>query len=73
MMTILFKGCTEDVKKISFTRLLQGRANIRLKEAKNILDRILDNEVVELHVLDHNIADEIVSEATKLGFICEVK
>jgi hypothetical protein len=73
MTILLFKGYTQDVKKISFTRLLHNKATIRLKEAKEIMDRILDDEVVELQVLDYNIANEIVNEAIKLGFICEIQ
>ena len=73
MATIIFRGWNTDIKKVSFTNLLHEKANITLVEAKNIKDKVTDNEIVELDVLNDDIANVIIAESGKLGVVCELK
>lgn len=73
MTTIIFKGLNRDDKRISFTGLLTHKLKIGLKEAKVILDRIVDGEIIEVSVPERDTANEIIIEATNLGFNCKIK
>ena len=54
MIKIVFKGHKAHLKKISFTRLLHERTSLSLKDSKEIMDRIIDDETVEIFVNDLN-------------------
>jgi hypothetical protein len=69
MAAIVFNGCLKDAKRISFTNLLQDKLNLKLKDAKLTMDRIIENEEVKIANIDVNIADEILEGANKFGFI----
>jgi hypothetical protein len=69
----MFIETKPELKKVSFTNLLRDKANIGLKDAKLIMDRIIEGEVVELNLFDHSIANEIISEANKFGFNAKIK
>ena len=61
------------MRGIPFILLLREKARVSLKRAKEIKERIVDNEIIELKVLDDAVANEIVTEARKLGVVCEVQ
>lgn len=67
MAKIIFEGWEVGMKKIPFTKLLNERAGLSLKDAKSIKDRLVDNnEIIEIEISDENLATEILAEAKKL-------
>jgi len=73
MPMIIFTGCKPELKKVSFTSLLHKKGDMGLIEAKAIMDKILDDEIVEVMVENYDTACEIVDDANQLGFICNLE
>ena len=61
------------MRGIPFVLLLREKTDVSLKRAKEIKERIVDNETIELQVPNDKIANEILKEARKLGVKCEIK
>lgn len=61
------------MRGIPFVLLLREKTDVSLKRAKEIKERIVDNETIEFPVPNDEIAGEIVVEARKLGVVCEIK
>lgn len=67
MVKIIFEGWDVGMRKIPFTKLLNEKAGLTLQEAKNLKDRLVDNnEIVVVEVDDKNLAKEILEDAQKL-------
>jgi hypothetical protein len=67
MVKIIFDGWEVGMKKIPFVKLLNERASLSLTDAKKLKDRLVDgNEIVEIKVINENLAKEILKEAQKL-------
>jgi len=60
------------LKKVSLTKLLQAKANLSLKIAKELVDRFLDGEKVAIEMSSPGAAKMLVAEASKLGAVAEV-
>jgi hypothetical protein len=73
MAIIVFKGWKVGMRGIPFVLLLREKTDVSLKRAKEIKERIVDNETIEFPVSNDEIAREIVVEARKLGVVCEIK
>jgi hypothetical protein len=73
MAIIIFKGWKVGMRGIPFVLLLREKTDVSLKRAKEIKERIVDNETIEFPVSNDEIAGEIVVEARKLGVVCEIK
>lgn len=73
MTKIIFEGWEVGMRKIPFTKLLNEKAGLTLKEAKNLKDRLVDyNEVITVEVENYNLASEIVQEAQRLKVKCRI-
>lgn len=70
MKKIRFTGWNKNMNKIKFIHLLNEQAGLSLKESKEIKDRIVDGEVIEIEVHDDKVK-VIISEATAFGVIAE--
>jgi hypothetical protein len=67
MAKIIFDGWDVGMRKIPFTKLLNEKAGLTLAEAKNLKDRLInDNEIIGVEIADENLANEILEEAQKL-------
>jgi hypothetical protein len=73
MATIVFKGWKVGMRGIPFIHLLREKTDVSLKSAKEIKERIVDNETIEFTVWNDELAREIVAEARKLGVVCKIK
>jgi len=73
MAIIVFSGWEIGMRGIPLILLLREKTDISLKKAKEIKERILDNERIEFVVSNDETAKEIVEEARKLGVVCELK
>jgi purine-nucleoside phosphorylase len=55
------------MRKIPFTKLLNEKVGLTLQEAKNLKDRLVDNnEIVVVEIADENLAKEVLEDARKL-------
>lgn len=61
------------MRGIPFVLLLREKTDVSLKRAKEIKERIVDNETIEFMVSNDDTAKEIVEEARKLGVVCIIK
>ncbi|WP_343555631.1 hypothetical protein [Sphingobacterium sp.] len=67
MVKIIFESWDVGMRKIPFTKLLNEKAGLSLQEAKNLKDRLVDNnEIIEVEIDDEILAKEILEEAQKL-------
>jgi hypothetical protein len=73
MTAIIFKGWKVGMRGVPFTLLLYEKANVSLKKAKEIKERIVNNEEIRLELPDYTVAKEIVARATDFGIICELQ
>ena len=73
MAIIVFKGWKVGMRGIPFVLLLREKTDVSLKRAKEIKERIVDNETIEFTVSNDDTAREIVVEARKLGVVCDIK
>lgn len=71
MTTILISGWNDGFQKINFTHLMKAELGLTLHPAKQITDRIMNNELVEVQVSEGQ-ADHMISKMTNLGARCEV-
>lgn len=71
MTTILISGWNDGFQKINFTMLMKSEMGLALSPAKQITDRIMDNDQVELQVPDAQV-DHLLAEMAKLGARCGV-
>ena len=62
-----FTGWDENIKKVSFTRVLREKAGMTFHAAKRLLDALLLGEDTILEFQDAETAKEIKKETTKLG------
>ncbi len=64
---MIFESWDVGMRKIPFTKLLNEKAGLTLQEAKNLKDRLVDNnEIIEVEIDDEILAKEILEEAQKL-------
>ena len=71
MKKIKFIGWVKGMNKIKFIHLLRNNTQLSLKEAKNIKDRIVDNEVIEI-LVEPAIAQMILSKSKIYGVFSEI-
>lgn len=73
MAKIRFKKWNVGMKPIAFVELLHFNAGIRLKEAKLIKDKIVNNdEIIDIEISDENLAKEIRDKSISLGVEAEI-
>lgn len=70
MRKIRFTGWNKKMNKIKFIHLLNEQAKHSLKESKDIKDRIVNGEAVQITVNDDKV-NVIISEALKFGVNAE--
>lgn len=70
MRKIRFTGWNKKMNKIKFIHLLNEQAKRSLKESKDIKDRIVNGEAVQITVNDDKV-NVIISEALKFGVNAE--
>jgi len=58
------------MNKIKFIHLLNEQAGLSLQESKEIKDRIVNGEVVEIEIED-SLVNRVVAESQKLGVFAE--
>lgn len=66
-------GWREGLQKISMTRLLKEQAGLRLSEAKSCTDRVLENELVIIQILDADNARKLAEQLEHMGAIVKIK
>jgi ribosomal protein L7/L12 len=71
MKRIKFTGWKKGMNKIEFIQLLRSHTELSLEEAKNIKDRIVDGEIIEI-VVKPAIAQYLVDESRKYGVFAEI-
>lgn len=71
MRRIKFTGWQKGMHKIEFIHLLHNYAGISLTEAKNIKDKIVNNESVEIELEDSKI-QFILESCKNYGVIVEI-
>lgn len=74
MVQVLLKGCTPvlDHHRITFVKLLQSRAHLPLKTAKECMERCILGEPVAVETPTLAVAEALAAEATRLGATAEV-
>ncbi|SMC75080.1 hypothetical protein [Pedobacter africanus] len=70
MKKIRFTGWNKNMNKIEFIHILNEHARLSLKESKDIKDRIVNNEIIEV-IVDEEKMDLIISDAIKFGLYVE--
>ncbi len=65
---LIISGWNIGFRKVEFTKMLQSELGLGLSEAKGTTDKVLEKELVELHVSGQNYA-RIVELATELGVV----
>ena len=73
MNELTFYGYKVGFNKVALTRLLRERADLSLSEAKCIIDEVLENKTVHLNIASEENAEHILSNATQLGALVELK
>jgi ribosomal protein L7/L12 len=73
MPQVLILGWRPGLKSVSLIKLLQERTDYSLRMAKEIVDRCLEGETVEVEVATLTEAERLAHEADALGAITEVK
>lgn len=67
MIKIIFEGWEVGMRKIPFTKLLNEKVGLSLKDSKKLKDRLVNNnETIEIEISNENLAREILDQATKL-------
>lgn len=61
------------LKKISLTNLQRQMLGIRLKEAKDNTDALLDGKQITLEIEDQMTAEKFANEIEKIGVNCTIK
>ena len=72
MVNIIFDGWNPGLEKVQLNKLLRKRADLSLADAKDAVDRLLENEQVTVSVSSSDTAQQLVDEATALGAHCHV-
>jgi ribosomal protein L7/L12 len=67
MPTVIFTGVVPRARVVSLITLVQNYTRLRLKEAKEAVERVLEGHPVEFAVVDGSRADEFAREARELG------
>ena len=71
---IILNGWIEDCKTITAIKLIRGQLNMELGEAKDCIDRVLEDEFVVLpREFDFNSADSLREQLVSLGIKCDLK
>ena len=70
MTTVLISGWNDGFQKVNFTLLMKSELGLTLKPAKEITDRIMAGEQVELQVPDNQV-EGLLAAMTHLGARCE--
>ena len=69
---VTFKGWEVGMRKIPFTRLLNEKGQLSLRDAKSIKDRLVnDDEIITVEFEDENLTKLIYEQSKELGVICE--
>jgi hypothetical protein len=68
---IRFTSWNKNMNKIKFIHLLNEHAGLSLKESKDIKDRIVNNEIIEI-IVEEKKMGLIISEAMKFGVHVEI-
>ena len=72
MAKVIITGWREGLLKISFTHLLREYFHHGLKDAKGIVDRVLEGETITILSENIEIASKFNEEAKIIGVICHV-
>ena len=67
MTQLVIYSYSEDIKKISFTRLLKEQANLSLRKAKQTLDKFLEGQWILLSFKNNNELTDFKHKAESLG------
>lgn len=70
MKKIRFTGWNKEMNKIKFIHLLNEQAMLSLKESKDIKDRIVNGEEIDILVSDDKV-NRVISESIKFGVSVE--
>lgn len=71
MKKIKFAGWRKGMNKIEFIQLLRNNTELSLQEAKNIKDKIVDGETVEI-LVESDVANYILDESKKYGVLAKI-
>ena len=72
MSAAILTGWQPGLKKISLTQLIRAYTGYDLAQGKHCVDDLLEGKTVVLPELRKEQADIFVTEARKLGAICEI-
>jgi len=73
MPKVILIGWKPGLRKISLGDLLQAKAGLTPKQAKDCVDRLLDGDDVVIDVSTRVNAEDLIKEASSLGAICTVE
>ncbi len=69
---ITLSGWQEDVDQIKLALLQISMLNLSLREAKNNVENLLKDNIVNIFTNDKNIAFDFVKQANKIGAFCTI-
>jgi ribosomal protein L7/L12 len=67
MTTVRFGRCRPGIKKVSLTKLIREAAGVPLKEAHELVSRLLEGEQPEIRIASRQNAERLVQQASALG------
>ncbi len=67
MTQLVIYSYSEDIKKISFTRLIKEQANLSLSKAKQTLDKFLEGQWIVLSFKNNHEMTDFKHKAESLG------
>lgn len=70
MAKVILESWREGLEKVSLTKLQVEKLGMSLKESKNNVDSLLNNEKIVLKIINVNLAREFYNEAEKIGVNC---
>ncbi len=72
-MKVKLTGWEEGMQKISLTKLQIEYFGMTLKEAKENVDGLLDDEEVEIDIQSMEEARKFIQEARQIGVLCYIE
>ena len=73
MSAIRISGWQPGMRKISVTKFLQEEVGLGVREAKAMVDVVLEGREVEIDLAPGDDADAVTASIRELGAICEVR
>ena len=72
MVTVKMIGWKEGLEKVSLTNLQTSLFSMSLKEAKENVDKLLDNKEVTIDISSKELAEDFIIKVSDIGVTCEL-